>query len=187
MRFNVAQQLKEEVGATRTYQFGNEVSLAPEEGWGPFKIEGSITMLKTDRGILVRGALHTEKGEVCSRCLEPYHELLSLEISEEFFPVIDVGSGLPLNVPEDAEPFAIDRDCNLDLGEAIRQAILLASPMKPVCQPDCGGLCIHCGQNLNEGNCGCEKMRGDGLIPSQLVVSLPNYWTGSYIKKREEE
>ncbi len=44
----------------------------------------------------------------------------------------------------------------VDLTEDIRQEILLAYPMIPVCTPDCKGLCRRCGQNLNERTCACE-------------------------------
>ena len=41
----------------------------------------------------------------------------------------------------------------VDITEDVRQEIILAYPMVPVCQPQCKGLCIECGQNLNLGSC----------------------------------
>jgi uncharacterized protein len=52
---------------------------------------------------------------------------------------------LPAEVPDedgdvDDEPaFTIDESHELDLGEAIRQWIVLAIPMQPTCGPNCPG------------------------------------------------
>lgn len=43
----------------------------------------------------------------------------------------------------------------LDVDDDIRQNLLLALPAKPLCSPDCKGLCAVCGKNLNKGACGC--------------------------------
>lgn len=43
----------------------------------------------------------------------------------------------------------------IDLNPDIREEIILDSPMKPLCRPDCKGLCSKCGKNLNEGKCNC--------------------------------
>lgn len=48
----------------------------------------------------------------------------------------------------------------LDITDDIRQAILLAVPLKLICRDDCRGLCPHCGTNWNTAMCGCEE-RGD--------------------------
>jgi len=43
----------------------------------------------------------------------------------------------------------------IDLNPEIRQEIILDYPIKPLCRPDCKGLCSKCGKNLNEGGCCC--------------------------------
>jgi len=32
----------------------------------------------------------------------------------------------------------------------------MSMPGKPLCRPDCAGLCPNCGANLNEGPCACQ-------------------------------
>jgi uncharacterized protein len=39
--------------------------------------------------------------------------------------------------------------------ELIRQNLLLVVPIKPLCRPDCAGLCPTCGENLNVRKCTC--------------------------------
>jgi uncharacterized protein len=51
--------------------------------------------------------------------------------------------------------FTIDENQEIDLSEAVRQYMLLALPMKPLCREECAGLCPSCGHNLNLGPCGC--------------------------------
>jgi uncharacterized protein len=60
-------------------------------------------------------------------------------------------------VPDDPGCFTIDEHHILDLTEAIRQYTVLAVPMKPLCNENCAGLCPSCGQNLNQGECGCPS------------------------------
>jgi uncharacterized protein len=39
----------------------------------------------------------------------------------------------------------------------IRSEVILDYPVKFLCKPDCRGICQKCGQDLNEGECGCSK------------------------------
>lgn len=43
----------------------------------------------------------------------------------------------------------------IDLDQDIKEEIILDYPLKPLCSPDCKGLCPKCGKNLNEGVCTC--------------------------------
>jgi uncharacterized protein len=45
----------------------------------------------------------------------------------------------------------------IDLAQVAREQCYLAVPMKPLCRPDCQGLCPHCGTNRNTGTCTCEN------------------------------
>ncbi len=44
----------------------------------------------------------------------------------------------------------------VDLTADMREAIMLAFPSYPVCDPECKGLCPQCGVNRNERECGCR-------------------------------
>lgn len=45
----------------------------------------------------------------------------------------------------------------VDASEDIRQALVLALPLKATCRPDCRGLCAACGADLNAGPCACAR------------------------------
>ena len=95
----------------------------------------------------------------CSRCLSVFDHPLALHIEEEYFPIIDVVTGLPLPLLDEPGAFTIDEDHTIDLAELVRQYTLLAVPMKPLCRQDCAGLCPTCGHNLNGGPCSCSLQR----------------------------
>ncbi len=151
MRMNVAQLLKAAIGTIRNH----EVSGVVDTGGGSSTVRGGVSLMRTDRGILVRGRLQTGVEITCSRCLAPFCYPLVLDIEEEYFPAVDAASGTACLLPDEPGSFTIDEQHVLDLSEAVRQYELLAIPMKPQCRPDCAGLCSGCGQNLNLGACGC--------------------------------
>ncbi len=159
MQINVSQLLQSPVGATRVYQI-SEVIDVTGDGKNHL-IEGKIKLMRTPRSILAKGKLNTEVELICSRCLCSYSTPLSINIEEEYFPTVDVTSGVPLAQPEDPGSFTIDTHHILDLTEAVRQYSLLSIPMKPVCRDDCAGLCPNCGQNLNQGTCNCPPQKID--------------------------
>ncbi len=152
MRVNVSQQLKTSMGSIRDYEVSEIVNVAS----GKSMVRGEVGLIRTDRGILVRGTLHTEVEVTCSRCLSLFNCPLTLNIEEEYFPITDVVSGASLPSPEEPSCFTIDEHHVIDLTEAIRQYALLAIPMKPLCRGDCAGFCPNCGHNLNQGPCDCS-------------------------------
>ena len=157
MQINVSQQLKGTIGSIRDYEVNEIIDV---EGCN-YTVQGTVTLMRTDHGILVKGNLNTESELTCSRCVTLFTCPLTLTIEEEYLPTTDIISGSPLPVPDEPGAFTIDERNLLDLTEAIRQYTLLAIPMKPLCQQDCAGLCPTCGSNLNQAHCDCPPAPGD--------------------------
>lgn len=156
MQYNVAQLLKEPAGSTRRYEV--DEALPALEDTAIRWVRGRVQFTRTDRGVWVRGRLETEMEFVCSRCLEAFTLPLVLALDEEYFPRVDVTTGAFVEVPPEAEgTFIIDEHHILDLTEAVRQRAILAEPMKPLCRPDCRGLCPRCGANRNLTRCTCVE------------------------------
>jgi uncharacterized protein len=153
MQFNVAQLLLEPIGASRHYHLDETYAVA--EGKME-RLRGELTLLRTDRGLLATGTLATRIDVSCSRCLAPVKLPVTLQIEEEYYPTVDALTGAPLPAPEEPTAFLIDEHHILDLSEAVRQALLLAEPMQPLCRPDCAGLCPTCGRDRNLGPCDCS-------------------------------
>ncbi len=159
--FNVAQLLKEPVGAIRTGQVAADLyrlapDLAQSEDAPDSALTGPVRMMHTDLGVLVQTKLRGQATMSCSRCLEPVAVPLDVEVEEVFTPTIDMLTGQALTPDEDDKALWIDDHHILDLTEVVRQDALLAAPMHVLCREDCRGLCPTCGANLNEGPCTCE-------------------------------
>jgi len=167
---NVATLLKEPIGSTRDYNFED---IADEKGDSP--VTGAIGMVRSQRGILVRANVTARFEMDCSRCLKPTDCTMAIAMDEEFLPSIDVSSGLPLRTPRDGSVFVIDHNHILDLGEAIYQYILMAVPMKPLCRPDCAGICPTCGANLNQGPCKCRETNLDPRWDKLAVLKRKSF------------
>ena len=66
------------------------------------------------------------------------------------------------------------KDETLDLGEVMREQFYLALPMKPLCQPDCQGLCPVCGINRNRETCTCQaEWIGSALDALKRLTEQP--------------
>lgn len=147
MQINVAQLLKEPVGAKRSYKI-DELAGENDEN----HVTGEIDLIRTNRGILVMGTLVTEIIGSCARCLGPAHIPVTFTMEDEYFPMIDICSGEHLKAS--ADECTISENHILDLYEAIRQYIIMATPTKILCKPECQGLCPVCGKEIAKGDCG---------------------------------
>jgi uncharacterized protein len=106
--------------------------------------------------------------------LKPFTQKIPLKIQEEFFPTIDIITGAKLPKPEDPGSFTLDEHHILDLTEAIRQYIITAMPMKPLCKEDCAGLCATCGKDLNKVKCSCTQEEIDPRWAELLKLKNSN-------------
>jgi uncharacterized protein len=96
-------------------------------------------------GVLVTGELDVPVVGSCARCLEPIEDTLHLDVQELY---AYAGSTTEATSEED-EVRRIDGDY-LDLEPLVRDSVVLNLPLAPVCTPDCAGLCVDCGQRLDD-------------------------------------
>ncbi|MBI4667989.1 MAG: DUF177 domain-containing protein [Elusimicrobia bacterium] len=86
------------------------------------------------KDLLLLGEIRGMFQLICSRCAENFDQKFKQELEETY---------------------ALDLE-TVDVGEQIRQAIVLALPSKPLCRQDCRGLCSNCGANQNFQACRCR-------------------------------
>lgn len=143
-RFNVGFIAHEEIGYSHDFDFDFE-RVVLQDDLELRDLQGSVNIGKTPQGLIARGKFSAETTIACSRCLTEFTQTLKWEFTELFaFDQRSVSdSGLLL--PEDA---------HLDVEELLREYALLEIPISPLCKPNCLGLCVECGQNLNEKDCG---------------------------------
>ncbi len=160
MVMNVAQLLKEPSGSRREYELDERISLfgdAEEQ-----QVTGRATLLRTNKSIWVSAELTAIVDCECGRCLIPFSQPIAMGLEEEFFPILDPATGArekPLH--KDGEYLYIDEKHTLDLSETVREYASMVVPMKPLCKPECAGLCQKCGANLNESSCVCDNAPSD--------------------------
>lgn len=157
MKFNVAQLLKERTGSKRKYEINS--SIHDEEYGESCLVTGDVSLLFTGVSILAQGNVNVDNGAVCSRCLVDFRYVITFSIDEEYLPLNDTRTGVEID-SQHADSFTIDQTHTLDLTEAVRQYSITNSPMKPVCRPDCLGICGNCGIDLNKVRCKCVSYNG---------------------------
>jgi len=90
----------------------------------------------------------------CSRCLKSVEVAVPVRICQP----LDFHQAKEDKEKEESfeeESYLDGYDLDVDL--LVLHEILLKLPEKVLCKEDCKGLCPKCGQNLNEGECGCSK------------------------------
>ena len=148
IKLNLAKLLEEPVGSRMSFDL-DEGQQTPAEDLHVEFVRGTIEFIRTSRGILGKGHLHSQVKLQCARCLETFSQPLDLDLEAQF--------GIPRGKPREGSVFPIGVNGILNLDEALREQILLNLPMRPLCKPDCRGLCPECGHNLNEGPCDCIR------------------------------
>ena len=114
--------------------------------------------------VVVRGGLKGQLAHECRRCLQPVMQDFEHEVTLVFV------SGESGEDTDEGDAFVLDPGTgSLDLGDAVREEVILAMNPYVVCDPGCLGLCPRCGKNLNEGPCDCAEEEVD---PSERLVLL---------------
>lgn len=98
------------------------------------KLQGFLE--KMSSALVFQGALKTKVEKICSRCLAEIEE----DLAEPFDLAFDIKGKLEIDVTED-----------------LRDVMILAHPLRFLCQEDCKGLCAGCGVNLNNESCQCPN------------------------------
>jgi len=91
--------------------------------------------LRVINALIVKLNMRAVLSSACSRCLEDFEWQFCKDIQLSF--PLDSGATF------------------IDLNPDIREEVMLDYPMKPLCKPDCKGLCVKCGKNKNQGGCNC--------------------------------
>ncbi|HEY1353390.1 MAG TPA: DUF177 domain-containing protein [Ktedonobacteraceae bacterium] len=157
MLFNVAQLMKSPVGTSFVADFQEDDDVVLDEDLkvvGP--LSGHARMRRTNQGLLIDGWVDLTLELSCMRCLKNFEQPMHVTFEEQFYPTLDVLTGLPMPAFDENEIFPIDDHHQVDLAEAVRQTVLIALPMAAICQQDCKGLCSQCGKDLNAGPCECK-------------------------------
>lgn len=193
MQFNVAQLLKEPIGAVRRFELVEDISeLDPElASLGP--LVGSVELIRIHSGILARANLSTPLQVMCNRCLEPIAMPVRFTLEESFRPLTEVHTGRYIapdefeGEEEDLEDAAliINEHHILDLSEVVRQCIWLALPMYPSCNWTGAGQCPNLKRYLRELKA-TQKEQGQDVTADEDEVVDPRWAALLALRKQQD-
>lgn len=149
---------------------GEEIGLSVTDAavQGPLVVDLELT--RADSTVYATGSLRGSIRRQCVRCLKEYEDPLDLWITASYVrqtaaagrPPKSSASDKRQKEPEveqggedsEEESYQYQGD-QLDLAPMLREQVILAAPMQPLCREDCRGLCVTCGQDLNVRRCRC--------------------------------
>ncbi|MCL2029626.1 MAG: DUF177 domain-containing protein [Deltaproteobacteria bacterium] len=110
-------------------------------------LTGVLRLRRLGPRLEVRGDFQVEAALACDRCLAPASASVAGEIAECLI--------LAEGEAADADEALAVIDGRVDLSGLLAESFWLAWPYRFICRPDCAGLCLACGADLNRGPCGC--------------------------------
>jgi len=129
-----------------------------------------LTIQKSEEEFFCQGQLQAEATLECARCLEPFKQKLINDT--DFIATSYKKDGA---ITDDEDRVYYDANLRADLWEIVRQTVILALSLKPLCREDCKGLCPHCGTNLNKKKCKCVVKEIDPrLEPLKKLLQANN-------------
>jgi len=147
LRLNVGFLVSQPIGSSRDFHFEfPQLHLQPDLDLNNFS--GIARIGRTPQGLLVQARFRAKITSQCVRCLAEFLQPLQISFNELYAFSQRTVSESGLIYPEDG---------NINLGPLVREYMLLEVPINPLCKPDCKGLCIICGEDLNVTTCEHQK------------------------------
>lgn len=143
LRINVGFLLNQPIGTSRDIHFDEtELKIAPDLVVNDFN--GVVRVTRTPQGILVQATFRGAVKSECVRCLAEFMQPLHTKFNELYAFKFKTITDSNLILPEDG---------NINLAPLAREYLLIEVPINALCKPDCKGLCVECGQDLNQHLC----------------------------------
>jgi len=118
----------------------------------------------------VEGHFRTRVRLICSRCLKNFESILASEFALTY---TREAPDRPAESPEQEVELRVEeigllyfRGEEIDLRDGIQEQVVMAFPLKPLCDEKCKGLCPTCGADRNQEDCSCKH----APISSQFAV-----------------
>jgi len=150
----------------------DDLTLDQEDVRIPGGLAMALNAVSAGTTVHVTGTLRGTARRQCVRCLNEYDDALWLPIVGEYHQDTALKSRPAGREPaersdeDEGDDNYIYTGEVIELGEMLREQVLLATPMQPLCREECQGLCPVCGQDLNVRRCECREEQ----IPSPFNV-----------------
>ncbi len=146
LRLNVGYMFNKAIGTSR--EIPVEVDKIELEDLLLRNLSSVVRTSRTREGLLLQVQAEAEVQTTCSRCLEEFFLPVSITFDELY--------QFPSRHREETD-LLLPPDGFIDLEPLYREYFILEMPIKRLCKPDCKGLCITCGANLNKTTCEHHK------------------------------
>lgn len=135
---------------------GSSLGLPGDEVFVDSDIGLELTLDRTGTLLAAKGVVQARPTMTCARCLEPFEP----EMTTRFEVVIRMGGDNFRLEDEEDTPVDFFGD-GVSFTPSVRESLILAVPMKPLCSEECGGICPRCGANRNISPCDCPDTGAD--------------------------
>ena len=110
----------------------------------PIRVSGQVRNVAD--ALVLEGEAVTTLSLICDRCLQPFEREMAVTLDTLLATEVE---------NEDSDIVLLDGH-EIDLGELVREAVVLDMDTKHLCSENCKGLCDGCGVNLNHEACRCK-------------------------------
>jgi DUF177 domain-containing protein len=135
---------------------------------GPLASQGRAELIVEHRGhhqdvedIRLVGKVEVHLEFSCARCLEPVVHDIARDFDLLYRPLGVDRRADEVAITEAETEIGYYQGEGLLLEDALREQVLLSTPVRALCREDCKGLCPMCGRNLNLEPCHCEQRVSD--------------------------
>ena len=149
-------------GTVNVLRFEQSEDLSDFEMYGVRPFQSGLTVegvIEKHSGLItLRLTLSAVLDTLCASCGRPIR--CPFEVTADYL--------LAKTMIEDSDEILLYADDKLELGEVVRDLAALNLDMRPLCSPECKGVCFSCGANLNDGPCGCgEQAEKENCAPDK--------------------
>lgn len=109
--------------------------------------------------VFVQGEVTARLSFICSRCLTPFEFPVASRFDLVYLPEDIDALSEELSDEKIDQMFYSGRQ--LDLRAVILEQLNLTFPAKPLCAPDCEGICAVCGELIRDARCSCQVKEAD--------------------------
>lgn len=142
LRLNVGYLFNKPIGTSREVPVNfDEIQI---EDLQVRDLESIVRISRTREGLLLQVSAEAKVKTTCVRCLDEFFLPVEIEF-EELYQF--------LSRNREETDLILPTDGYIDLDPIYREYLILAMPIKRLCKKACKGLCVICGENLNETTC----------------------------------
>lgn len=124
--------------------------------------DGTARLLNRSLGeIRVEGKLKVTVEATCDRCLETAKAPIENDFDLVYMPSAEATAGGEDEIDQGGIEVGYYDGNGIALNDVLREVVLLALPMRLVCDEACKGICPVCGQDRNQRDCACQVAAAD--------------------------